>query len=55
MKIQINKLQKIELLRAIKTGVFNTETFPELIGLEPARTLTKEEAKEYLDQIEKDC
>jgi len=55
MKIQINREQKIKLLQAIKTGVFDSTIFPELYAYEPARTLTKEEAKEFLNKIEKSC
>lgn len=46
MKIRITKEQKIELLKACQTGVFDTKIFPELYLREPARVLTKEEARE---------
>lgn len=52
MKIQITKEQKIEMLKAIQTGILNTEIFPELINLEPARTLTKEEARELWNDLD---
>ena len=52
MKIPINKEQKIKLLQAIKTGVFDTEIFPELYKYEPAKILTKEEAKELWNDLE---
>lgn len=55
MKIQITKSQKIQLLKAIKTGTFDSEIFPELYNYERARTLTKEEAKEFLNDVEKEC
>ncbi len=52
MKIPINKSQKIQLLKAIKNGVFNSEIFPELYNYEPAKTLTKEEARELWKDFE---
>lgn len=52
MKIQISKTQKIELLKSIQTGVFNSEIFPELYKYEPARTLTKEQAKDLLNDLD---
>lgn len=52
MKIQITKQQKIALLQAIKKGVFDSEIFPELYGFEPARTLTKKEARELWNDLE---
>jgi hypothetical protein len=52
MKIQITKSQKIELLKAIKTGVFDIEIFPELYAYEKAKILTKEEAREFLSDLE---
>lgn len=52
MKIQINREQKIKLLQAIKTGVFDSTIFPELYNLEPARTLTKEEAQQLWSNLE---
>ena len=54
MKIPINKEQKIKLLQAIKTGVFDTEIFPELYKYEPAKILTKEQAKELWNDLEAD-
>jgi len=52
MKIPITKSQKIELLKCIQAGVFDTAIFPELYNYEPARTLTKEEAKELLNDLD---
>lgn len=52
MKIQITKSQKIGLLKAIKTGTFDSAIFPELYNYEPARTLTKEQANELLNDLD---
>jgi hypothetical protein len=55
MKIQINKSQKIGLLKAVQTGIFDSELFPALYGFERAKMLTKEEAEEFLNKLEKSC
>ncbi len=52
MKIQINREQKIQLLQVIKAGIFDSEIFPKLYNLEPARTLTKEEAQQLWSNLE---
>lgn len=46
MKIKLSKIQKIQLLEAVKTGFFDTAIVPELDLRTPARVLTKEEARE---------
>jgi len=53
MKIQITKNQKIQLLKSIQSGVLDTAiVFPDLYNYEPARTLTKEEAKELWNNLD---
>ena len=52
MKIKIDRSLKILLLKAIQCGELDTEIFPELRGFEPARILTKEEAKELWSDLE---
>lgn len=56
MRINLDKSDKIELLKALKTGVLDTDTIPELAKVmklhEPARILTKEEARELLQELE---
>lgn len=56
MKIELTKDHKIELLKALKTGVLDTDVIPELKEAmhlhEPARILTKKEAKELIEKLE---
>jgi len=52
MKIPINREQKIKLLQAIMAGIFDSKIFPELYNCEPARTLTKKEAGELLNDLD---
>ena len=52
MKVPINREQKIKLLQGIIAGIFDSEIFPELYNREPARTLTKEQAKELLNDLD---
>jgi len=51
MKVPINREQKIKLLQAIMAVEFDSKIFPELYNYEPAKTLTKKEAKELLDDL----
>lgn len=53
MKIKITRELKILLIRALQDGVLDTEDIPELHTLTPARTLTKEEARELWADLEK--
>lgn len=55
MKIKLTQRTKIELLRAIKEGEFDTRIFPELEQYEPAKLLSVEQAKEFIKQIEESC
>jgi ABC-type uncharacterized transport system ATPase subunit len=55
MKIKITKDQKIELLKAIKSGEFDTEIFPELALIEPAKFLSPKEMQAFIQKIENDC
>jgi len=43
---------KILLLQALAAGELDTEIFPEFRGFEPARVLTKEEAKDLWNDLE---
>lgn len=43
---------KIQLLQALAKGELDTEIFQELRGFEPARVLTKEEARELWTDLE---
>lgn len=52
MKIKLTQQQKIELLKAVKTGYLDTAIIPELHLREPARLLTKAEAKELMNDLE---
>ena len=56
MIIEINKAEKVQLLKALQLGFIDTDKIPalktELDKAKPARILTKEESKEYKDQIE---
>ena len=52
MKIKLTKDQKIELLKAVQTGEFDTEIIPELRKYEPARILTTAEAKTLWNDLE---
>lgn len=59
MKIKIEREEKIVLLNALKDGFLDTDNIPELKKIldnaQPARILTKQEVKEYLNQIENEC
>jgi hypothetical protein len=59
MKFEIKRAEKLELLKAIQTGVMDTDRIPalktELDKAKPARILTKEESKEFINQIENEC
>ncbi|GAB6013379.1 hypothetical protein [Viscerimonas tarda] len=59
MKIKIEREEKIVLLKALKDGFLDTDMIPELKKVldlaQPARVLTRQEAKEYLNQIENEC
>ena len=55
MKIEITKQQKIQLLKGIKEGIFNTDTIPELHDSKLNKPLSPAEAKEYLSKIENEC
>lgn len=52
MKIKLTKIQKIELLKAVQSGFFDTEIIPELHLREPARLLTKQEARQLWDDLD---
>lgn len=52
MKIKISRSQKIELLKCLQKGEFDTEIFPELYKLEPAKILTKEQAKQLWSDLD---
>lgn len=52
MKVPINREQKIKLLQAIMAGEFDSKIFPKLYNFLPAKTLTKKEAKELLDELD---
>ena len=54
MKIQINIEQKRQLLQSVATGVFDSKIFPELYKFEPAKILTKQEARELWNDLEAD-
>jgi len=59
MKIEISRAEKLELLKALQSGVLETDRIPALkLVLDkrrPARVLTPAEAKEYLGWIESEC
>ncbi len=59
MIIRINRDEKIVLLKALKDGFIDTDKIPALKKLvderEPARFLTKQEARELLNKIENEC
>ena len=56
MKIKIDREVKIALLKSLKNDYLDTEDIPTINELlkkyEPARTLTPQEAKEYLQELE---
>ena len=58
MRIPIDRKLKVELLNSLKRGYLETENIEVLnklvIEREPARVLTKQEAKELWEQLEKD-
>lgn len=59
MIIEINKAEKVQLLKALQLGFIDTDKIPalktELDKAQPARILTKEESKEFINQIENEC
>lgn len=59
MKIELKKQDKAELLKALSAGVLDTDTIPELKKVldaaQPARVLTKAEAKDLITNLEKEC
>lgn len=52
MKIKLTKDQKVELLKAVQSGFLDTEIIPELHLREPARVLTREEARQLWISLE---
>jgi hypothetical protein len=56
MKIKLTVEHKKALLRALQSGILNTDEIPELRALvelrEPARILSKEEATDLLKTLE---
>lgn len=58
MKIELNKEHKVTLLKALKAGILDTDTIPELKAFlalhEPARVLSRAEAKELMNELEKE-
>lgn len=58
MKIKLNNAERLEMLKAWKSGILDTDCIKQIKSLvekhEPARTLTKEEAKELGKDIEKE-
>lgn len=58
MKIKLNNAERLEMLKAWKSGTLDTDCIKQIKDLvekhEPARTLTKEEAKELWKTIEKE-
>lgn len=56
MILNIDRALKLELLKALKAGQLDTDRIPELKqalqAREPARILTKQEAKELINQLE---
>lgn len=52
MKLKIDKKLKIQLLQALAKGELDTDLFPELRGFEPARVLSKSEARELWGDLE---
>jgi hypothetical protein len=59
MEIQINRAEKLELLKACQTGVLDTDKIPELKKMidlrQPAKLLTREQAKEFMEEINRSC
>jgi hypothetical protein len=59
MEIQINRAEKLELLKACQTGVLDTDKIPELKKMidlrQPAKLLTREQAKEFMEEIHRSC
>lgn len=58
MKIKLNNIERLEMLKAWKSGCLDTDRVKQLKDMveksSPARTLTKEEAKELWKRIEKE-
>lgn len=58
MKIKLNNTERLELLKAWKSGILDTDRIKQLKEMvekySPARTLTKEEAKELWKSIEEE-
>lgn len=56
MKIKIERDEKIELIRALKVGVLDTDKIPSikkvLDNAQPAKLLTKAQAVELLRELE---
>lgn len=59
MRLKIEKHEKVEMLKALKEGFLETDNIPTLKEAldkaQPARILTKEEAREFLTKIENEC
>lgn len=58
MKIKLNNAERLEMLKAWKSGYLDTDRIKQLKVITeksgPARTLTKEEAKELWKSIEEE-
>lgn len=54
MKIKITKELKALFLKALQEGVLDTDKIPELRTVGPARLLTKEEARQLWEDLEKE-
>lgn len=58
MKIKLSNAERLEMLKAWKSGTLDTDCIKQLKDLvekfSPARTLTKEEAKELWESLEKE-
>lgn len=52
MKIQLTKEIKIFLLKALKERVIDIDKLIKMRNDAPARTLTKDEIKEYMHELE---
>lgn len=56
MKIKIDRVEKIEILKALKSGCLDTDKIPAikkvLDNAQPARVLTKKEAAELIKTLE---
>ena len=55
MIIEINRSQKVKLLKGIKEGVFDSDVIPELHDSKLSEPLTPAQAKAYLYRIEHEC